>query len=413
MMLTFIIVFVSLIASIGITSLIQLFLTQAVNRKGGFVCFFILYFLHFTFWMSAPHIESNQIKSLEYLLYVVLSVILIKYFFEGKSLVNFTFIYATDGIIQAFVLSVMVLKAGSMQWMNQDMMKHWADQISKNTVFLLVYAIAVSLVISYIMIRFYGKHNNSFTYFCYAAVAATHILMEAARCTENLLVVAPLIIILLIAGIVAQDRKITDNERYEKYYKLLEERQQKRHKTISEVQSTLNDSMNTADSLPGEFIENEINKKADYIIRTGLPIIDFMIEDKEKICSENNIEFSGHWCDLSNANITSYDLVCILSVLINKAIECCQRNAMEKTITYEIKREEELFYFYICNHKKPTVSPSKKRKIIEGENILSSDYGPQLIRKITRKYNGSASFEDNAKEIKATIVLKLWSQDIQ
>lgn len=402
--LTFILI--ALTTTIGITFLIHLFLIPQENRKRGLSYFFVLYFLHFIFWFYSPSIESIPIKCTEYFIYFVTVFLLLNYFFEGKTIVNFTFVFAVDSIMQAAITCVMAFKAGSLHWYQSEVMNRWYDELSPYTLFYMLYAITIAFFICYILIALYKKHNSRLAYLFISVIAGCHILAEAVKCTENLLAIAPVIILFLALGILTQGKKISRNEADEQYYHILERKQRLRHEELCKIRLELTKNIESPDTMQSELIEQEVLRRANYKVQTGLPLIDCLFDDKEHLCLNKGIELSGCCCDLSSSIISQIDWVYLLSSLIDNAIESCEQVKTFKQISYHMERQDMVLYFSIsfpCFIK-------KSQSDLSALSIYSSqeDHALQMVHRLTRKYKGSISFQNNTGQSTIIVTLKAW-----
>lgn len=169
-----------------------------------------------------------------------------------------------------------------------------------------------------------------------------------------------------------------------------------------EERKFIHDYNNTLLCIEGLLKQNKINECKEYIgkiyintksvrdhISTGNSIIDILINDKYQEAVNHNIIMVLKLCKLSIIPIDSYDAVCILSNLLDNAIEACEKlEKSPKQIFLKISNSDDNFTI--------TVSNPIEKEISHNNNVISSTKNPDIfhhgigmhsIRDAANKYN--------------------------
>ncbi len=158
-----------------------------------------------------------------------------------------------------------------------------------------------------------------------------------------------------------------------------------------------------------EDINNEI-KDFKSIYNTNNMILDTILNEKDRICKENNIDFI---CDLNFSKcsfIEMIDVTSIFSNLLDNAIEACNKIS-ENSINKYIKIRGTIvkkYYVIRCenskvnkvNQKNNKILTSKKDKFIHGIGIES-------IKSSLKKYNGELEIKEEENKFIATIYIPI------
>ena len=176
---------------------------------------------------------------------------------------------------------------------------------------------------------------------------------------------------------------------------------------ISNIKAIQNDSDDVNKYI--EDINNEI-KDFESIYNTHNMILDTILNEKDRICKENNIDFI---CDLNFSKcsfIEMIDVTSIFSNLLDNAIEACNKIS-ENSISKYIKIRGTIvkkYYVIRCenskvnkvNQKNNKILTSKKDKFIHGIGIES-------IKSSLKKYNGELEIKEEENKFIATIYIPI------
>ena len=297
----------------------------------------------------------------------------------------------------------MTLSAASLRWYDSDDMQQWLVNLTPSTIFILLYCITVAYFVCFILINLYKKHNNRIAYMAASIFAGTHILTESIKCAENPWVALPIIVILIVFGVHIHEKWLNERKENEEYYHLLEQKQLALHEELCKIGYDLVDNVDAVNTLQSKLFEHET-----YKTRTGLPIVDCLLEEKETTCKSENIDLHEVWCELSSSQVTNYDWVSLLSTLLNNAIDACRQCPNEKHISYSMERRDNFFILHISNTKASITKSLNNDLLTTKRYITNHGTGTQLIRDITLKYNGSIQYHDIQNESNVYITLDAW-----
>ncbi|MPM21626.1 hypothetical protein SDC9_68070 [bioreactor metagenome] len=195
-----------------------------------------------------------------------------------------------------------------------------------------------------------------------------------------------------------------------KYYLMVKESQEK----MRQVYHDMNNHMNNIKSLKNSSedvneyinnIEDEV-KESKNIYNTGNILLDIILHEKSKICTENNIDFKVG-IDFSKCEfIDMIDISSIFSNLIDNAIEACNKineNNIDKYITIKstfIKG----YYVVRCENSKSNELIIKNNKIFTSKkDKFLHGIGLESIKSSIKKYNGELKIKDSESKFIATI----------
>ena len=141
-------------------------------------------------------------------------------------------------------------------------------------------------------------------------------------------------------------------------------------------------------------------------------IINAVLIQKLRICSEGDIRYELEINLPEQLSIQDIDLMCVYSNLLDNAIESCQRNTQADNYI-KIKTAPVGNYLGI----KIINSKAVDQKLLTDENdyITSKHdkknhgYGLRIIDEIVRQYDGYKELQDNTHEFSAMVMLKMGS----
>jgi sensor histidine kinase YesM len=222
-------------------------------------------------------------------------------------------------------------------------------------------------------------------------------------------------------------QQIKENNRKDKENALLSEQMASMESHIKEVESLYrdirgikHDMRNHVTILERLICKNEQQEAAKYIsnlkenlnkidteIKSGNPIMDVLLTQKQKLAQENGIEFTSNFYYPEGTKLNAFDV----SVILNNALD----NAIEAA------KENDNPYIHIKSYRKKNayiieISNSFSGKIlIDNENGLPQStktenehgYGLLNIRKVAHKYFGEIDITQNGNEFKLGIMLML------
>lgn len=134
-------------------------------------------------------------------------------------------------------------------------------------------------------------------------------------------------------------------------------------------------------------------------ISTGNSIIDILINDKYQDAADHNIMMILKLCNLSNIPIDNYDMINILSNLLDNSIEACKKlESKPKQLFLKIKNTDDEFTI--------TISNPIEEEISHDNNIISSTKNPDKFMHGI----GMHSIKDAANKYNAKILISTKNQ---
>lgn len=151
-----------------------------------------------------------------------------------------------------------------------------------------------------------------------------------------------------------------------------------------------------------------VNLVRNEVINTGNSFVDAILLTKTALCREKNIDFTYSVQPLSEINIDVVDLSSLLSNMLDNAIESAVQ-AAESYVRLTIMKYNA--YYTICvensykgkefiNESAGTLISTKSDRALHG-------YGTQIIADISRKYDGSYSWETQENKFVSIVLIKI------
>lgn len=184
-----------------------------------------------------------------------------------------------------------------------------------------------------------------------------------------------------------------------KYYLNLQESQNKVKKLYHDINNHIfcikNLSYDKEDV--NKYIEEMSKELREFkeIHNTGNMILDIILNEKQNICNENNIDLT---CDVnfSKCNFIEMTDVCsIFSNILDNAIEACNKTYMEKKYIKIRGTLVKSYYVIRCENSKTNKLEIKNSKIITSKkDKFIHGIGLKSVKSSIKKYNGDLEIED-------------------
>lgn len=184
-----------------------------------------------------------------------------------------------------------------------------------------------------------------------------------------------------------------------KYYLNLQESQNKVKKLYHDMNNHILciNSMSTDKEDINKYIDNirkELNQFKE-VHNTGNMILDIILNEKQNICNENNIDLT---CDVnfSKCNFIEMTDVCsIFSNILDNAIEACNKTSMDKKYIKIRGTLVKSYYVIRCENSKINKLEIKNSKIITSKkDKFIHGIGLKSVKSSLKKYNGDLEIED-------------------
>lgn len=386
-----------------VTKLISTFLVPIQkNRRWGIVYFCTTYFLHIIFWSYSGLIESIPLKCFEYYLFYAIAWLIVDYFFENDGFVNFIFVFATSFVYKAGMFGFIFLTTGIYGQFNVSKLNMLREKTSPKAYVVYIVSIFVGYWVARLMIRIYKHFRGYIGFLIIAVCAGTQMLVEIVDRAENVFVLFPDILLFMTLSVVMQNRKLKNEDKQRQHYEQLEKQLKVQQDNLAKIRHDLANHISVADSLQLRDTLHEIEKE----IRSGSPIVDCLIEEKERQCIRENIEFTGTYVDLSDNCVSNYDWVSLFANLLDNAFEACMKLQGKRKIALSMERKGDYFLLMVSNSKAADYKPAQEHFITTKGDVANHGYGTQIIRDIVRKYDGRVRYEDLEGEMRVHIILQ-------
>ena len=184
-----------------------------------------------------------------------------------------------------------------------------------------------------------------------------------------------------------------------KYYLNLQESQNK----VKKLYHDINNHIFCIKNLSSD--KEDVNKYIDEMSKelnqfkeihnTGNMILDIILNEKQNICNENNIDLT---CDVnfSKCNFIEMTDVCsIFSNILDNAIEACNKTSMDKKYIKIRGTLVKSYYVIRCENSKTNKLEIKNSKIITSKkDKFIHGIGLKSVKSSIKKYNGDLEIED-------------------
>lgn len=184
-----------------------------------------------------------------------------------------------------------------------------------------------------------------------------------------------------------------------KYYLNLQESQNK----VKKLYHDINNHMFCIKNLSSD--KEDVNKYIDEMSKelnqfkeihnTGNMILDIILNEKQNICNENNIDLT---CDVNfyKCNFIEMTDVCsIFSNILDNAIEACNKTSMDKKYIKIRGTLVKSYYVIRCENSKTNKLEIKNSKIITSKkDKFIHGIGLKSVKSSLKKYNGDLEIED-------------------
>ena len=397
---------IAVITAICFMLIIKSFLVPSRAGGLGFTIVTIIYFMHDGFLM----LETIPVpmRCVEYLIYYCVLYVVIHYFFVGKSISNFIWTLAADFIFQTMGTIIGFLGMGiACNFKYEDFQEVSNMPLAIN--FILFFAAAFfGMVCGRSIIKMLLKRKNRVIQIAIHIMAAVSILASAMNSSVSLYIVFPIMCLALLVGMIYQDRVIKQKEKQEVYYSELEKRQKIRNEELEKIRHDLANHIDIIDETGNIDYAKEVLNAIDGKIRSGIPIIDCFLDEKENGCKAKGICLQEQLTDISGSTVSNFDWISLLANLLDNAMEACERVSNEKQINLELRREEVYIILDLNNSKCAEEKPIENKFITIKQKKQGHGYGTKIIKDIVKKYDGRIQYEDLGDKMNTHIVMRAW-----
>lgn len=286
------------------------------------------------------------------------------------------------------------------------------DSEKRNYIYLLfaLFVNSISIVGNYIFYKFeqFGK--------LYSEKYVFDFLL-----TPKLILASSIVLILLFRQILKENKLKTQNELMQnkldmqyKYYLNIQESHMKVKKLYHDINNHICciDNLKNNSSEVDEYISNLNDEIKEFkcIYNTGNMILDIIINEKSKVCTNKGINFT---CDINFSKVNfikPIDVSSIFDNILDNAIEACDKISNEKIDKYIRIKGTIIKSFFIIkceNSKVNSIKIYKDILLTDKIDKFMHGIGIQSVKSSLEKYNGEILFEDEKNKFMINIYIPL------
>ncbi len=404
---------IGMVTTFGLILILKSFLTSK-RGKWGWLLFSVLFCLHdlFSIYISSLDIYPI-IYYIEFCSYYLLLFIIIKFFFQGNGVNNFIWMNGANFIYQAFGTVMLFVIMGISCDFDAEKIERMNAIPSAGNYLVLLFSLLCGIIIGRLFVRLLLKRNNRVIQVFVGLMAMGGMLAGVINSVDSFNIIFPFLIITLAAGILYQDNMLRVAEKQEQYYHQLEERQKIKQEELAKIRHDLVNHISIIDSTGSTEYAKEVLARFDERIKSGDPIVDCLLDEKERICKEKGIHFQEQVTNLSDSIVSNFDWVSLLANLLDNAIEACEKVSSnkatgDKVIHLDIKRNRDYILISLDNSKCIDDKPIQSKFMTTKDKNQSHGYGTKIIGDIVEKYQGRIRYEDEGKQLSVHITMKAW-----
>ena len=400
-----------LVTTVGLILLIQPIMKSSGEEKFGIFLFYTILLIHNLFQTITKSLDAVPLKSMEYIIYYALVWLIFSFLFKGKGIRNFVMVYAIDFIFKTIYNVILRLIVGAFCHFDLNAMEQKIKLISPENDILFLISFTVSILASRTIIKLILKKCNKNLYILATVFTGANMLVEAFNSVEKVYFIISIVVIMLVIGMIYQEKQIKQKDEQARYYQMLEQKQKIRQEELVRIRNDIANHIQTIESTNNKEYANEVLGCIDRNIRCGVPILDCLLEEKEKLCREKQICFYSEWIDLSDSKVTNFEWIGLMANLLDNAIEACEKLSKDRKIELIIKRKD---YYLVCsliNSKSSEVKPIRNNFISSKRQGKEHGYGTRIINGIVEKYNGDIAYEDTQDQLKIHIIMQAWEYE--
>ncbi|GIM31057.1 sensor histidine kinase [Paraclostridium bifermentans] len=239
--------------------------------------------------------------------------------------------------------------------------------------------------------------------------------------TPKLILASSIVLILLFRQILKENKLKSQNELMQnkldmqyKYYLNIQESHMKVKKLYHDINNHICciDNLKNNSSEIDEYISNLNDEIKEFkcIYNTGNMILDIIINEKSKVCTNKGINFT---CDINFSKVNfikPIDVSSIFDNILDNAIEACDKISNEKIDKYIRIKGTIIKSFFIIkceNSKVNSVKIYKDILLTDKIDKFMHGIGIQSVKSSLEKYNGEILFEDEKNKFMINIYIPL------
>lgn len=390
----------------GLTLLLPYFVKSKKQKPAGFLLFYFLYAAH-DYYMSV-YAEAFHYRYIEFVVYYIAVWLIFKIFFQGKGFINFTIACSLDFIFQAigtFVSAVILLPITQLE---PYIMEEITDTPSIGAYFLLLFSVVIAFFLTRVIAGQLFKENTRVTRILTAIITLVGFIPGLLNSGKSIYYVFLPLAAIMMGSLFYQEKRIKQSEKENEYYYKLEGKLQLQQEELSKFRHDIANHISVIASSKDLDYRDEVLKEIDKNLRSGILIIDRLIEEKDLLCNVKRISFHWELIDLSKSCIKKMEWVSLLSNAVDNAIEACEGALDSKSIELQMKRRASYIVIRLNNSKDKNSKPADRNFISTKLPGQGHGYGIKIMKEIVGRYDGRIRYEDAGNKMSTYITLQAW-----
>lgn len=366
-----------------------------------------LLIFHDCFWSLFGESEWYLLFLLEMILFLSLVYLTCRYLCKGNIYRAFIRIFALEWIFQlaGLVISFPLVVVASGFHMEQVGLFLDVPSLS-NVLYVFIFAVA-SYWIAAKVCKILDRHNGRKTDILLFIGCLMDITAPLLAGWRSICLGFPFVLIMMIVVFRLQDQ---DDKRLAEqfaYYQTLQEIRQQKEKEITEIRHDIANHLSIMEEMSreeeGRRVLDQIDKMHS-VSFTGIPVLDCLIEEKEKECDRKGILFLKEGVSFREINVTEYELVSLFANLLSNAIEAAEQTD-ERKISLLTEKKQGYLKIELSNSKPVDQKPLRDGFRTTKKVQNSHGIGNRIIREIVEENGGRISYQDEGGKMVALVII--------
>ena len=380
-----------------------------VRKKYIYGVVFCVLTMHDLYWSLFGYGAKNiVVPIIEILILGVIVYFIMKMSAVGKTLTNFTHLFAIEWVFQMFLTIFTFPFFMIMTSFDMDKVAHIMDTPSLKNVLCLSFLYMLTCVIANVAWRFVCRTKNKYfpivtMVFCVLDIGA--LILYGWR-----IIVAVFLACAFI--IVTSFRQHNKNEKYLReqfaFYQELAHKQTQREKEISVIRHDIANHMNVMEEMQKNDAGQKLLEKIDKTNRnmTGIPVLDCLLREKTVLCEKQTITFIKSGTVIGETGITEYEFVSLFANLLDNAIEAAQKTE-KKYVELKIEKQQGVLMITVSNSKQEKQRPLENEFGTTKKDKRKHGIGNRIIRDIVEAHGGRVTYHDQGDVMKVVALMQM------
>lgn len=148
--------------------------------------------------------------------------------------------------------------------------------------------------------------------------------------------------------------------------------------------------------------------EVDFAVKTGNPVTDVILMEKQKEAAEKGIEFKAEFFLPERAKKAAYDISIILTNTLANAIEAAEKSE-ERWITVKSKMQNDMLFIDVSNSFDGVLQIREDSGLPATTKAVKGEHGIGFlnVKKAAEKYFGGVNIEQDRKSVRVTVLMVL------